>query len=60
MDDFPKVGMHFEQARGRMKENDGRPDKNNRNLFLLKQVALHEGDKAAKELAKEINKDHRG
>ena len=58
MDDFPKEGMTFEQARGRVKWNDGRSDKNSRNAFLLRQVTLHEGIQASKELAKEIDKDH--
>ena len=59
MDDFPQVGMTHQQAKDRIKANDGRPDKDNRNRYLINQVLKHEGLESAKDIAHKINKDHK-
>lgn len=57
MDNFPKLGMKFEQGRGRARRfaKGGNVRVVN---SLINQVTLAEGSKAANELAREINMDY--
>lgn len=55
MDTFPKTGMKFEQARGRIKRYDSIKHGNiTVRDSLINQVRLHEGEKASEELNKEF------
>ena len=52
MSEFPRLGMTFEQVRGKLKKYESIKKKGNNNLYtsLLRQAGLHEGHGAVKEL----------
>ena len=55
MSDHPKIGMHYEDVRKRLKKYESIKKYNNTNLrdSLVRQAMLHEGGDAGTELLKE-------
>ena len=56
MNEFPKDGMRYEQARSRARRFAKSGD-TGMVSSLINQARIHEGSKAAKELTREIKKD---